>query len=427
MKILIRLIYLCILISQGHAQKLSVDWAVFNYGAPYLEIYYSCPYSALQYIVKNDTVFALYRIHLSLKNIDKLDSISEIFNKRAFIPSFKIAEQHDMKLIDVVNYLAPPGRYLFKFTLEESLSIYSFTDTIKVPDFSQSPILSSIELSTSITKDSTGSKFTKNGFKIIPNPDLIFGQAYELAYVYFECYNLSNDTLPYELTYRILDKNKSVVKSFPSELNKKTTTSAIHTFALSTKGLVPGDYIFDVTLQDLSTGEQGTQKKQFRVVQKKTEEQALPVSVSAIDTSKYAREIKFLATPSEIRQYNKLNDAGKVEFLHRFWQKHNLDEFTDRLTVADEKYRSGGILGRDTDRGRIYIKYGQPDELVVHSMVENVKSHEHWYYYARGMQLLFSDIKGNGNLQLIYSNTDAEPKNPNWEKYIDPLELDDLR
>lgn len=418
----------CLSLFTNPATDLSVDWAAFNYenGLSLVEIYYSCPYSILQYVVKNDTIYAPYQVSFDLKSINGLDSIHDISNHRAIIPSFKIAQHRDMKLVDGFGFFARPGRYWFQLTIEESLPVTSYSDTIEVPDFSKSTVLSNIELASSVIADSSGGKFTKGKMKILPNPDLNFGQAYEFIYVYFEGYNLSDDTLPFELSYRILSQEQTVIKSFPGEIKAKTGTNFAYTFAISTKGLTPAKYLLELNLKDRTSGNQDTKLKSFRVISKIPTLETESRYAFSIDTLGYVKEVRFLATPSELNQYNSLNEVGKNEFLRKFWQKNNLTEFTKRVKFADEKFEMGRVLGRDTDRGRIYIKYGPPDEVASHTMVEHTNPHEHWYYYSKGFHFIFIDIHGNNNFQLIYSNNEIEPKNQNWEKYVDPLELDDL-
>jgi GWxTD domain-containing protein len=409
--------------------ELSVDWAAFNYenGISLVEVYYSCPYHIFQYVFQNDTIFSTYQTLFYLKSIDGPDSLQEISRHRAIIPSFEIAQRRDMKLVDGFGFYSRPGRYWFNLSITDGNSKLSVSDTINVPDFSKAPVLSNLELASSVVADSSGGKFTKGVMKILPNPELNFGKAYELIYIYVEGYNLSNDTFPYELSYQILSQEKSIIKSFPKDVKVKTSPNFANTFAISTKGLMPGRYFLELSLKDHSSGTSDKTEKTFWIVPKDSEEKSTTNMQFSSDTSTYSQEIRFLATPSELNQYNNLGDVGKNEFLRKFWQRHNLDEFVSRVKFVDEKYGQGRVLGRDTDRGRIYIKYGPPDEVVAHTMIEHTKPHEHWYYYSRGFHFIFIDIRGNNNFQLIYSNCDNEPKNPNWENYVDPLELEDLQ
>jgi len=426
---IIAMFFIVLTVVTTNPLNISVDWAAFNYTNSFalVEVYYSCPYNLLQYTVRNETIIAPYQIKFRLKSLEGSDSIIDFSNHRAIISSFENAEHRDLKLIDGFGFFARAGRYHFNFTILESLPIASFNDTVEVPPFTKSPSLSNIELASSVKADSSGGKFIKGNMRIIPNPDLNYGQAYQLLYAYIEGYNLQKDTLPYELSYRILSENQSVIKSFPAEVKQKIGTDFAYTFALSIKGLKPGNYYLEIKLIDRTNNNEDTQIKAFSVLSPIIEQTGALHDQTVVDTSSYAKEIQFFATPTELSQYNSLNELGKKAFLRKFWQKYSLTDFISRVKYADEKYGLGRLAGRETDRGRIYIKYGQPDEVVIHTMIEHTKPHEHWYYYSKGFQYIFIDIHSNNNFLLIYSNNDAETKNSSLEKYVDPIELDDLR
>ncbi|MEO0091837.1 MAG: GWxTD domain-containing protein [candidate division WOR-3 bacterium] len=420
-------------ISFMFGQQLFVDWASFNYGQglAFVEVYYSCPYNVFRYQVKNETIATQYQGSFYLKSVNTPESIVDNFERRAIIPSFEDAQKRDMMLVDGFGFFARPGDYWFRLTLKDAISTLSFTDTIAVPNFEQNPALSDIELASSIKSDTLGGKFCKQGLQIIPNPSGKFGQHYELMYVYVEGYNLVDDTLPYELTYRILpvgsDDNLSSIKTFPTEIKNKTGNNFAYAFALSTKGLKPGNYALEIQLKDNSSNQITNKKKLFYIGEKEISQVAFTKTDLSLEDTLYYRKIDLLATPKEIKQYQKLNPEGKIEFLRHFWRKNNYVEFLKRMKYVETKYQLTGKPGWESDRGKIYVKYGAPDEIVAHTMIEHVKPHEHWYYYEKGFHFIFIDIRSDGTFPLIYSNTDLEKKHPEWEKYIDPLELDDLR
>ncbi|MCX7785171.1 MAG: GWxTD domain-containing protein [candidate division WOR-3 bacterium] len=415
------------------AQQLSVDWAAFNYsqGLSLVEVYYSCPYNIFHYKTKNDTISAQYRGSFYLKSINTPESIIDNFERRAIISSFEDAQKRDMMLVDGFGFFARPGPYWFRLTLEDAISTLIFTDTITVPNFEQAPALSDVELASSIKPDTLGGKFCKQGLRIIPNPSGKFGQHYELMYVYVEGYNLIDDTLPYEFTYRILtidnDSKQSIIKTFPTEIKKKSGSSFAYAFALSTKGLKPGSYLLEIQLKDNTSNQTASSRKVFSISGNDISTATLVKASLPLEDTFYYRKIDLLATPKELKQYQKLTYEGKNEFLRRFWRKYNYAEFIKRIKYVETKYQFAGKSGWETDRGKIYIKYGAPDEIIAHTMIEHVKPHEHWYYYEKGFHFIFIDIRNDGTFPLIYSNTDLEKKHPEWEKYIDPLELDDLR
>lgn len=69
------------------------------------------------------------------------------------------------------------------------------------------------------------------------------------------------------------------------------------------------------------------------------------------------------------------NDEERESFIEQFWMRRNPDprsttnpfkeEHYRRIAYANERYHSG-IPGWKTDRGRIYIMYGRPDQLEDH-------------------------------------------------------------
>ncbi|MDE3178985.1 MAG: GWxTD domain-containing protein [Acidobacteriota bacterium] len=82
--------------------------------------------------------------------------------------------------------------------------------------------------------------------------------------------------------------------------------------------------------------------------------------------------IGYIITPSERAAFKKLTtDDEREQFIENFWERRNpnpgdpeneyKEEFYRRIAYANEHYASG-IPGWRTDRGRIYIMYGPPDE-----------------------------------------------------------------
>lgn len=431
--LLLSLVLIDVAILQG--RELSVDWANFKYNLSQpdtlhlslVELYFSAPYYDFDYQVENETIVGRYHKNIYLKNLTTEQSLSETASHRIILPSFQIAEAKDLKILDVYRFIAEPGRYLLKLTLTvlpTAQKTLSYIDTLEILPYTDKLALSDITLASLITPDSGFSKFTKGGVRIIPNPGNEFGEAYGILYAYLEGYNLVADSNPYERRYRILNRHNEPIKDLPPEVITKTGSNFAHTFALNTKGLPPDQYLLEVTLKDLSTNQQVQKSKSFSIItpQKVSSVQPLPFD------AKEAEEIfKMVASENEQKQYKRLTEQGKLEYLRRYWRGHNFTEIKERINYADEHYKVGRLLGRNTDRGRIYIKYGRPDEVVVHTMVEHTKPHEHWYYYEQGLQFIFVDIRGDNNFRLIYTNSDRETKPPNWEKYIDPLELEELQ
>ena len=87
-------------------------------------------------------------------------------------------------------------------------------------------------------------------------------------------------------------------------------------------------------------------------------------------------EVPYIITNEERAAFKKLTtDDEREQFIEGFWERRNpnpgspenefKEEYYRRIAYANEHYASG-IPGWKTDRGRIYIMYGPPDELDDH-------------------------------------------------------------
>jgi GWxTD domain-containing protein len=88
------------------------------------------------------------------------------------------------------------------------------------------------------------------------------------------------------------------------------------------------------------------------------------------------QEVPYIITPEERAAFKKLTtDDEKEQFIEAFWERRNpnpgspenefKEEYYRRIAYTNEHYASG-IPGWKTDRGRIYIMYGPPDEVDSH-------------------------------------------------------------
>jgi len=135
----------------------------------------------------------------------------------------------------------------------------------------------------------------------------------------------------------------------------------------------------------------------------------------------YYRDIQYIATPREVAYYNSLSESGKDVWLASFWSKHNLTEFARRLETAENRFRRQRTPGVRTDRGRIYVKYGEPDAIEQKVIETQIRPREYWHYYSSGYVYVFVDIRGDGNYRLAYTNNKDEPPT-GFESYLTPEE-----
>jgi GWxTD domain-containing protein len=87
-------------------------------------------------------------------------------------------------------------------------------------------------------------------------------------------------------------------------------------------------------------------------------------------------DVLYLITDEEKSIFKKLSsDEERESFIEQFWARRNPDPRSPYNTFKEEHYRriayanehfTSGIAGWRTDRGRVYIMYGKPDQLESH-------------------------------------------------------------
>lgn len=146
-------------------------------------------------------------------------------------------------------------------------------------------------------------------------------------------------------------------------------------------------------------------------------------------------DVVYIITSEEREVFEKLSTPEeKEQFIEQFWRRRDPDlttpvnEFKEehyrRLAYVNERFKSG-VPGWKTDRGRIYIIHGPPDEIEKHYMGQSYQRpskegggmtvtypFEIWRYrhipgLGENIELEFVDPSGSGEFRLA--------KNP-WEK-----------
>src|SRR2546421_2147233 len=154
------------------------------------------------------------------------------------------------------------------------------------------------------------------------------------------------------------------------------------------------------------------------------------------------KDVTYIITDEERKAFKKLEtDDEREHFIEEFWRRRDPDpdtdeneyreEYYERIAYANEHYASG-VPGWKTDRGRIYIMYGKPDELESHPAggpyerepyegggQTTTYPFEKWFYryiegVGSGIEIEFVDPTGSGEYRIAMSpeEKDALPYIP---------------
>ena len=147
-------------------------------------------------------------------------------------------------------------------------------------------------------------------------------------------------------------------------------------------------------------------------------------------------EVPYIIDPEEEAVFKRLKtDEEREQFIESFWLRRDptpetidneyRDDYFHRIQLANERYTSG-IPGWRTDRGRILIMHGEPDEVETHAMggsyirdIEegggrtNTFPFERWRYrYVEGIGnnviLEFVDTSMSGEYRLTFDPSEKD-------------------
>lgn len=137
----------------------------------------------------------------------------------------------------------------------------------------------------------------------------------------------------------------------------------------------------------------------------------------------------YIAESRELAAWSRqMSVAAKRRFLAEFWTRRDPTPGTDRnerregfyeaIAYADRTYKEGGrktVPGWRSDRGRVYAKYGKPDDVLQRQQEGQAPPYQVWRYTSgKGAYYIFVDRSGFGAYQLVYTNDLTERSLPNW-------------
>ncbi|MCO6476719.1 MAG: GWxTD domain-containing protein, partial [Phaeodactylibacter sp.] len=126
------------------------------------------------------------------------------------------------------------------------------------------------------------------------------------------------------------------------------------------------------------------------------------------------------------------NDSINAQrlYLFSFWAKESpnnpefaYQKYMEVARAIDQQFDSGFRHGFETDRGYIYLKYGQPDDIENRDQEPSAPPYEVWTYYEfpRTNQnnvkfVFYNPSLAPGDYQLLHSTAIGELNNPQWQR-----------
>lgn len=443
-------------VSLGIAQNqsplnLNIDLAKYRGDSThlYFEVYYSFDVSGLSYSKEDST----YKSEALMNVWFKKSSNDSIVARQIWRIPFSVLDTSllstSRNYVDVYGFMLEPDIYRAYFVVSDMHNPAvrdSQTVVLNVEALDDSHIaLSDVELSNSIMQIEHDSKnrFYKNTFEVKPHPSKVFGLYQPVLFYYLETYNIVPSDSDKYYTRAVIKNSLGNEVISHEKAKRKANSSSVEVGMMNISKLRSGSYIFSYSVTDSTDHTSYTSSKRIFIYNPSLPPDTLVTpTATGVESSEYAtmtdaeldkmfEQSRYVATGDEISRYKKLSGvSAKRKAVFDFWNSRDEDRITPqnetkqeyfrRVAYANQKYKTGFREGWRTDRGRVYITYGPPDDIERHANELDVKPYEIWFYNSiqGGVQFIFGDRTGFSDYVLLHSTHRSELHDENWRQQI---------
>jgi GWxTD domain-containing protein len=129
-------------------------------------------------------------------------------------------------------------------------------------------------------------------------------------------------------------------------------------------------------------------------------------------------DVVYIITNAEKEAFIRLTtDEERNRFIEQFWTRRDKEGHYERIAYANQRFAWGGAPGWKTDRARIYIQFGKPDEIDSHPAGSSSATYpyEVWTYRylpnnGSNIRFEFDDPAGTGE----YRRGPTQAEHPSW-------------
>ena len=358
----------------------------------------------------------------------------------------------DGAFIDQQRFSLPNGEYNMTISIADVNNAYSLskeTVTLNVDYQEGVPAISDILLFDSYSKADEQKACTKSGCDFLPRVYPFYGASEDKLKFYAELYNSDKlyDEGQFLVNYYI-ETVESSSRMQNYSFNKRFDVGKVNVLlnTIDVKDLPSGNYYLVVEMRDRSNTLICSNSCFFQRSNPSVSYDLVDLAgvniantfvsqITDIDTiRRYIRYLDPICTEME-RDYSsnlvRTDDLKTMQqFLFNFWSarfpmnpKQGFDEYLAAVHRVNMSFKTSSYPGYRTDRGYVFLKYGQPDKIMESPNEPGAYPYEIWHYYAvahqRNKRFVFMSKDSAANdYQLIHSDVVGEINNPRWQLEI---------
>ncbi|MEG2071168.1 MAG: GWxTD domain-containing protein [Bacteroidales bacterium] len=417
---------------------------------PYIEFTFWINGQSVNYVLNKDKKYeAEVEIKVDIKKEDSIvKTLQYVLGSSLFSDSLK---SNKPDFVDIQNLAIPNGEYFLHFSmvdLHKDSSMVEYIDHISINFPDDKVSTSGVTLLKDIRPAEKDDPFAKYGFSFTP---LYYNFVRETQFslpFFMEVYNtekvLGKGQPIYAKCYiEALEKNQLALPQTMLLLNLQTAPVVIVHNQFNIFKLPSGNYNLIIELLDQDSTMM-TQNKIF--FQRSNPEVSLELSnyenvgventfVDKITDKKILDEYVSCLYPISSRMeqdfYNKRMKTVSFnmlqKFFYSFWITRNPNDpeeewnkYYQKVQYVQNKYGSKLVKGYRTDRGRVYLQYGEPNNIVEAPFDPMAYPYEIWHYYHLEGQsnvkfVFYAPAVVTNDYELLHSDKYGEPHDTSWQ------------
>ncbi|KAA3634185.1 MAG: hypothetical protein DWP97_07625 [Calditrichaeota bacterium] len=383
--------------SLDNKSRLEVYYQIYNPILSFedMDDYFEAEYEITVRVIKDDRVVDSYTHNQTVRVDSKQKALSK-YNYRT----------------NQVNFQLKPDKYEIVATLFDIKKNKEIDRKLKLKlekHGNKRPVISDIELVQAIAPAGEDySIFDKGSLRLIPSVRHKYGQSGDMKlFFYLEIYQgkEKSDDIVVETVLRHHTKGML----YRDTLTAVFDEPVIRQFReISLADLRPGEFELFVSLR-------GRRYKKIDVKYKDFELVWTPQAMIKFDYDVLVSQIEMIADKNETEILkDKETFEERYNAFNTFWETKDptpgtyenevKSEFYRRISVANQNFSYIYNNGWRTDRGRIYILYGEPDQVDDYPIVPDRRPYQEWHYYTGSQyrKFVFVDVNLDGDYRLVY-------------------------
>lgn len=432
--------------------------AYFTYSAffspengPYIETYLSVIGSSVKY---QKSATGKYQGSIEITMVFKQGENIKNFKKYNLLsPELDDTLGSFVNFIDQQRFLLPNGTYNLELSIsDKNSSDQPFRSVQPVAiEFSKEKIfISDLEMIESYKQTTQPSILSKSGYDLVPYVSNFFPKSMEKISFYGELYN-TDAVLGKEEKYLVnyfieTHETGKALGNFRGFLRQTSGPVNVILSSISIASLASGNYNLVIEIRNKNNDLLADKRTFFQ--RSNPDFQVKPEDMSSLNIAgsfaagitdkdtlaEYIRSLRPISSEADIRfaennfPKNDTPDVALMQkyFLH-FWSERNSmnpqQEWENYKKQVDQANKSFGTRikkGYETDRGRIYLKYGAPNSLIDRPSEPSNYPYQIWHYYKtekRGNSkfVFYNPDEVTNDYELLHSNVLGEANDYRWQ------------